>query len=41
MSYMPKEFTSVDPDFWTPKPTPAASAAGAGAAVDANAKPKK
>jgi hypothetical protein len=25
MSYMPKEFTSVDPDFWTPKPKPAVS----------------
>jgi hypothetical protein len=23
MSYMPKEFTSIDPDFWTPKPKPA------------------
>ena len=22
MSYMPKEFTSQDPDFWTPKPKP-------------------
>ncbi len=41
MSYMPKAFTSVDPDFWTPKPKPAASTAGAGAAADANAKPKK
>jgi hypothetical protein len=25
ISYMPKEFTSVDPDFWTPKPKPAAA----------------
>jgi uncharacterized protein involved in type VI secretion and phage assembly len=25
MSYMPKEFTSADPDFWTPKPKPTAS----------------
>jgi len=41
MSYMPKEFTSVDPDFWTPKPKPAASPGGSSAAADAKAKPKK
>lgn len=33
MSYMGKDFTSVDPDFWTPKPKPATPAA-------ATAKPK-
>jgi hypothetical protein len=26
MSYLPKEFTDRDPDFWTPKPAPAAAA---------------
>jgi hypothetical protein len=25
MSYMPKEFTSQDPEFWTPKPTAASA----------------
>ena len=23
LSFMPKDFTSVDPEFWTPKPKPA------------------
>ena len=36
ISYMPKEFTSQDPDFWTPKPKPAATAAVA----PADKKPK-
>jgi hypothetical protein len=40
MSFMSKEFTSIDPDFWTPKPKPAASAAS-GAGVDAKEKPRK
>lgn len=35
MSYMPKEFTSVDPDFWTPKPKPTVSNA-----ATADKKPK-
>ena len=35
MSYMPKDFTSVDPDFWTPKPKPAVTSA-----APADKKPK-
>lgn len=35
MSYMPKDFTSMDPDFWTPKPKPAVSNA-----APADKKPK-
>jgi len=31
ISYMPKEFTSIDPDFWTPKPKPAATSPAAAA----------
>jgi len=38
-TYMPKEFTSQDPDFWTPKPKPAASNPAPGAAP--SEKPKK
>ena len=40
LSYMQKEFTSVDPDFWTPKPKPAAAAAPPAASGDATTKPK-
>ena len=42
MSYMPKEFTSVDPEFWTPKPRSSTSAAPAtGAPATAPAKQKQ
>jgi hypothetical protein len=42
MSYMPKEFTSGDPDFWTPKPRATASAAPpAGAPAAGATKPKQ
>jgi hypothetical protein len=36
MTYMPKEFTSVDPDFWTPKPKPATTTPGGATPPAAN-----
>lgn len=39
MTFMPKEFTSVDPDFWTPKPKP--PTATSGGAAPASAKKQK
>ena len=42
ISYMSKEFTSVDPDFWTPKPKPAASTqASTATSADSKVKAKK
>ena len=41
MSYMNKDFTSLDPDFWTPKAKPTAASSGAPAAPADKAKPKE